>query len=188
MGLAPFLKRIVDTLDRCQIAHMVAGSLASTHHGRPRTTHDVDMVIDADIDRVRRFVRALPADEYYVSEEAAVDAVRRRSMFNVIDLTSGWKVDLIIRKDRSFSRAEFSRRQPASMLGVDVFVASAEDTILSKLEWARMSPSDRQLGDVAAVIEVVGEELDTAYIERWARGLGVDELWRQVSGGIDIEE
>jgi hypothetical protein len=188
MSLNRFLRTIIENLDKCRIPHMVAGSMASTHHGRPRTTQDVDIVIDANIDSVRRFVGSLPTEQFYVSEEAALDAVHRRSMFNVIDMASGWKADLIIRRDRDFSRTEFLRRQPATMLGVDVFVATAEDTILAKLEWAKSSLSEHQLNDVAAVIDVVGDDLDTSYIEQWVERLGIGHLWQSVRGEYPTDE
>ena len=54
----------------------------------------------------------------------------------MIDAAAGWKVDLIVRKDRAFSRTELSRRVPVRLLDVDTYAATAEDTILSKLEWA----------------------------------------------------
>jgi hypothetical protein len=124
----------------------------------------------------------LPEDTYYVSEEAARDALRRRSMFNVVDMTTGWKVDFILRKVRPFSIEEFRRRKPARLFDVDVFVASPEDTILTKLEWASMSGSERQMGDVAGILAAKGNDIDEAYVERWAAELGVLDLWRKVKG------
>jgi hypothetical protein len=104
---------------------------------------------------------------------AALQAWRLRGLFNVVDLASGWKIDLILRRDRAFSRCEFERRQRARILDADVFVATAEDTILAKLEWARLGESERQLRDVVGVIEACGASLDRAYIERWARASSV---------------
>jgi hypothetical protein len=175
-----FLARIVAALNDAGIPHMVAGSFASTHHGVPRTTQDIDLVIEPTDAALRALVAGLSPQAYYVSEEAALDALRRRSMFNVIDLATGWKVDLIVRKARPFSVEEFRRRTAARLLGTDVFIATPEDTILTKLEWASMSGSERQLRDVAGVVEVKGGELDIEYIERWAAELGVVELWRRV--------
>ena len=60
-------------------------------------------------------------------------------MVNMIDLASAWKVDLVVRKDRAFSRDELARRMKMSVLGVPVFVASPEDTIVAKLEWSRLA-------------------------------------------------
>lgn len=102
-------------------------------------------------------------------------AVRRRGQFNVIDLETGWKADLIVRKQRAFSLEEFGRRQPAELEGVPVFLATAEDTVLAKLEWSKASGSERQLRDVAGVLRVAGDQLDNEYLERWAGVLEVEE-------------
>ena len=97
------------------------------------------------------------------------------AQFNIVDLRSGWKINLIVKKHRAFSREEFERRQVAEIDGVNVCVASAEDTVLSKLEWAASSGSDRQVADAAVLAEAQGE-LDDEYTERWARDLGIDDL------------
>jgi hypothetical protein len=173
------LARIVAALDAAGIPHMVAGSLASTFHGEPRTTQDIDIVIDPTRETLDRLVRSLDPAAFYVSAKAAEEALRRRGLFNVIDLASGWKVDLIVRQDRPFSHSEFGRRAAGRILGVDLFVATAEDTILAKLEWARLGESERQLRDVVGVIEVCGDALDRAYIARWTRELGVEALWER---------
>ena len=69
---------------------------------------------------------------------------------------------------------------PATVLGIDLLVATAEDTVLAKLEWAKRGESERQLRDVRGILDVKGESLDRAYIERWLDDLGVRELWVRV--------
>ena len=88
------------------------------------------------------FVRSLGPAAYYVSEEAALEAFQQQGQFNVIVLESGWKADLILRKERAFSRSEFERRELAAIDDTQVFVATAEDTIVAKLEWSRAGESD----------------------------------------------
>ena len=123
-------------------------------------------------------VRSMAPEQYYVDADAARDALARRSMFNVVDLASGWKVDLIVRKNRPFSRSEFARRMPLTLLDVPVFVASAEDTIVAKVEWSKQSGgSERQRRDVAGILATVGRDLDRDYVERWIRGLDLEEEW-----------
>lgn len=180
--VADFLRRIVAALDAAGIPHMVAGSFASTHHGRPRTTQDIDFVIDPSPQALDAFVSALPADAYYVDRDAALDALRRRSLFNVIDQSTGWKADLIVRKARPYSVEEFGRRQATRMLDVAVFVATAEDTVLTKLEWAKLAGgSERQLRDAEGIMELRRGALDRAYMDRWARELGVEDLWKRIA-------
>ena len=100
-------------------------------------------------------------------------------------LDSGWKADLILRKERSFSRAEFERRQRAEIAGVATFVATAEDTIVAKLEWARAGESERQLRDVIGILEVSGERLDREYLARGIAELGLQALWDRASAGVE---
>jgi len=177
------LRRIIALLDGAGIPHMVAGSFASALYGTSRSTQDIDLVIDPAPRSLDDFVASLPESDYYVSKEAAQDALQRRALFNVVDMATGWKIDLIIRKARPFSLEEFRRRSPARLFDVDIFVASLEDTILTKLEWSAMSGSERQLRDVRGMLDVSGSSVDLEYVERWAAELGVLDLWRQVSLG-----
>jgi len=173
------LRRIVEALGEAGVPYMLAGSHASTFHGAPRTTLDIDLVIDPDPATLGRFLASLPPAEFYVSAAAARDALARRGAFNVVDLETGWKVDLIIRKDRAFSREEFARREATAVFGTPIFVATAEDTILAKLEWAKLGESERQLRDVAGVLAVRGPGLDRVYLERWVAALGLADAWRR---------
>jgi len=108
-----------------------------------------------------------------VSEPAAF-------LLRLTTAATGWKADLIFRKARPFSRTELDRRAPFIVLGVRVFAASAEDTVLSKLEWAKLRESERQLRDVRGILDVKGDSLDRAYIEKWLDDLEVRELWARV--------
>jgi hypothetical protein len=110
--------------------------------------------------------------------DVARDALQRRGMFNVIDHATGWKIDFIFRRNRAFSREEFERRSAMNLLGVDVFMASAEDTILAKLEWSKASGgSERQRRDIAGIIATLGDSLDQAYLEHWLRELDLESEW-----------
>lgn len=173
------LGRVAQLLETAGIPFMVAGSFASTAHGLPRSTQDLDLVIDPpSAATFEALLASIPADQYYFDADAGRDALRRRSMFNLIDLASGWKVDLIVRKDRAFSRDEFARRMKMSVLGVPVFVASPEDTIVAKLEWSKLAGgSQRQRRDVAGILATVGAALDRAHIERWVRDLELADEW-----------
>jgi hypothetical protein len=173
------LRQIVQELGKAGIEHMLAGSFASTYHGDPRTTNDIDLVIDCDRASLDRFVHQLDPSRFYVSAEAVDEAWRRRGQFNVVLLESGWKVDLILRKERPFSREEFRRRQPTEIAGVKTWLATAEDTVVAKLEWASAGESERQLRDVCGILEVRRGELDLAHIERWVRALGLSAIWQR---------
>jgi hypothetical protein len=177
--LQGLLERIVHLLDAAGVPFMIAGSFASAAHGLPRTTQDLDVVVDPPSpEALDALVKSMSSDEYYVDADAARDAMRRRSMFNVVDHASGWKVDFIVRKNRAFSRDEFGRRMKLWLLDVPVYVASPEDTIVAKLEWSKQSGgSERQRRDVAGIVATVGPELDRAYVERWVHDLDLVDEW-----------
>jgi hypothetical protein len=169
------LAEMVALLDSADIPHMLVGSFASTYHSWPRSTQDIDLVIDPPHGAIETFIASVPVDDWYLPYDIARVAVRERSQFNVIDHRTAWKVDLIVRKDRPFSRSEFDRRTDAIVSGVRVSVASREDTILAKLEWARLGASDRHVEDARAVLHA-GSAVDDAYLDLWAPELGVEDL------------
>ena len=185
-GLRELLTRVTGLLDASHIPFMVAGSVASTAHGIPRTTQAIDIVIDPPGHReFRALIDSMVPESYYVDHDAAREALLQGSMFNAIDLQTGWKVDFILRKDRPFSREEFERRQPLLLLEVPVFVASPEDTVVSKLEWSvKAGGSERQRGDIAGVLEATRQTLDYEYIQKWVTRLDLTGEWETVRSRI----
>ena len=106
-----------------------------------------------------------------------LDAYLDDKQSHVIDHTTGWKVDFIIAEDSEYGHAALARRKAIDMAGNAVYVASAEDVLLAKLQWAKMSGSERQLQDAAGIVSTQAENLDVAYIENWVRKLGLEEQW-----------
>src|SRR5262245_53210409 len=167
-----FLHRIAQFLATAGVPYMVAGAHVSGHHGIPRSTVDVDIVIAPTPQQLDAFLASLP-EEYYASPAAAQQALRWRSMFNVIHSSEGWKADLIVCNARPFDREEFGRRQVTPLYATPVPIASAEDIILAKLEWNRITPSDRQWQDAFNVAVVQWPRLDREYLRHWAGELSL---------------
>jgi hypothetical protein len=182
------LRAISRALDRESIAYMLTGSFASAYYGSLRSTRDIDLVIDPTPEQLRRLVHSLSADEYYVEEDSALDAHRRKSMFNIIDKRTGWKIDMIIRKARPFSQEEFRRRRLSTVEEMPLHVATAEDVILSKLEWAKLSESQRQIEDAAAVLRMQWGAIDRPYLERWIHELSLETEWGLAARAADLAE
>jgi hypothetical protein len=177
MSVPDVFRRITKALGQAGIGYMLSGSFASAHYGVPRSTQDIDLVIEASPAQLRAFVESLSGNEYYADLDSALGAHKRQSMFNVIDLATGWKIDLIIRKSRAFSQEEFRRRQRASLHDVSLFVASAEDVVVSKLEWAKLAQSRRQIEDAAAILRIRWDALDHSYLEKWIVELDLKMEW-----------
>ena len=174
MSQQALLTRIVDALDGAGIPYMLTGSLASSLQGGPRATHDMDLVIDIAVGDVARVMRALSSPEVYLDEHAVSDATRRRTMFNLVDSSSGDKADFWLLTDEPFDRERFARRLRVEALGLELSVSAPEDTILMKLRWsARAGGSEKQLGDALRVYELQAGSLDEGYLDLWALRLEV---------------
>ena len=166
-------------LEAAGVPFMVVGSFASAIHGEPRSTLGLDLVIEPTTATLDHFLASIDMEAFHVDLDMARDALRARSMFDIIDMTSAWKVGLEIRKDRPFSIEELSRRSVQRVADIDVPTASAEDTIIAKLEWAKEGNSERQLADVAGILRLRGEALDRAYLEKWIDTLELRVQWER---------
>lgn len=170
---------VVARLGAAGIPHMLTGSIASSWYGEPRATQDLDVIVDPSSAALDRLVDGLQADGWYVDRDAAVAALLDRTQFNAIG-PDAFKVDLIVRRDRPFSAAEFDRRQPADVLGTPTFLPTVEDMVIAKLEWAQATDSDRQLRDVRGMVAVAGSDLDRTYLNGWVQHLGLEGMWQRV--------
>ena len=174
MSQQALLKRIVEALDEAGIPYMLTGSLASSLQGEPRTTHDIDLVVDIAPADVARVSQALSGPHIYLDERAVSEATRRRAMFNLIDSSSGDKADFWLLTDEPFDRERFARRVLVEALGLRLSVCTPEDTILMKLLWsARSGGSEKQLNDALRVYELQAGSLDDDYLDEWAARLDV---------------
>ena len=180
MSQAELLRLVVTVLSELRVDHMLVGSHASSFYGEPRSTHDVDLVIDLPVAKIKQLVSSFDPKRYYLSEIA----LREGRMANVIDLQSGDKVDCFILGSDPIDREAFSRRRLQNVMGVDVPLASAEDTILAKLKWSNMlGESTRQKADVREIFKYQRERLDIDYLRKQAAALGlVAELGEFVDG------
>ncbi len=174
------LEPVIRLLDTCGIDYYIGGSLASMAYGEPRTTMDVDLVAalkESDAATIHSELR----EDFYIDVGQIRDAIQRRSCFNLVSLSTSFKVDIFVRQERPYSLNEFTRRVRIKVgADPDLFgwFASAENILLNKLEWYRLGgeTSDRQWRDVVGILKVQLDSLEQAYLSEWARELGVADL------------
>jgi hypothetical protein len=178
--LVAALSPVSAALNKLGIRHYVGGSVASSFHGASRSTMDVDVVAEMTDSAVSGFLQCFGAD-FYVSEAAIRDAIRRKSCFNLIHLPTSFKVDVFVSRQRPFdvtamNRATVERLGDSQML--EIRMATAEDAIISKLEWYRKTneTSERQWDDVTRLLKLLGDAVDTEYLNESAESVGVQDL------------
>lgn len=172
---------MVEALERAQIDYMITGSIASSLHGEPRATHDIDLVVRIDQDAIPALLAAFPRTEFYLEEAAIRAAIRDREMFNAVEATEGSKIDFWLLTDSPFDRSRFSRKYAEKVFGIEIQVSTPEDTILAKLHWAKLSgDGEKYFQDALRVYEVQAGSLDLEYVEHWVDHLSVAALWERI--------
>lgn len=172
--------QVTSVFDDLEISYVIGGSMASIIHGMLRTTMDVDIVADLLPEQVAPFVAQLK-DTFYIDEAVVHQAIQRRSSFNLIHLTTMFKVDIFLPKDRAFDRQQIARRI-AEPIGPDedaqIWVLTPEDVVLAKLDWFRLGGevSERQWRDILGVLKTQQTTIDLTYLKHWAQNLGVADL------------
>ena len=182
MSQQELLKKVIQTLNKAGIQYMLTGSVSSSLQGQPRATHDIDMVIAVEKLNAHELTEAFPSPDFYLDEKSIFEAINEQTMFNLIELQSGDKVDFWILTDEAFDKSRFSRRYIEKFIDIEMYVSSPEDTILAKLRWAKLcGGSEKQFTDALSVYEVQYGKLDIDYINLWAKELDIKSLWKRIT-------
>lgn len=178
-GLEGLLSHIAGALERAGVEYAVVGSVASSFHGEPRMTRDIDVVARLSRADVPRLAAEFPEEDFYFDRDMLLESLKTRQPFNIIDLQTMWKADIILPKD-AYTGEQLARRQRVEIAGVSVFVATAEDTIVAKLQWSKLAESERQLRDAAGVVRVRGVQLNRSLVQQLVARFGLEAEWGRV--------
>jgi hypothetical protein len=168
------LKLITARLEAGGLPYLITGSIAAGFYGQPRMTRDIDIVAVLHPHDAMRLAQRLEP-EFVSDVEVIRDAIASRRMFSVVHREALQKVDIIVRDDRDYEIEKFERRKRVAVDDQSMWMISPEDLVLSKLVWAKDSPSELQIRDVRAVI-ALQPQLDWVYLDRWAVRLTVAGL------------
>ena len=180
------LIKVTDKLHQLKIPYMMTGGIAVIFYGKPRLTHDFDLVVTIKPQQIPSLIKAFQ-DEFFVSQEAIQNALSKQSMFNLIHFDSGIKVDFWMIQDNEFDRERFERRQKHGYGGKKVYFSSPEDIILKKILWFKESEIQKHLEDALGILEVQ-QNLDLNYLRKWANKLGIQDLLKGLLKRISIPD
>jgi hypothetical protein len=152
------LKYTLQILERHSIPYMLVGSYASTD-----------------------FYNSFPSPEFYLSEAAVRDAVNTRFQFNVLDTTSGNKIDFLFPKNSEWGRTQLQRRRKTELVpSFFGYTASPEDVILGKLWYHAEGGSEKHLRDIAGMLRISDDAIDREVVRSWAEKMGYVETWQAI--------
>jgi hypothetical protein len=176
---------VLATLDAAAIPYMLVGSMASNFHGIPRSTRDADFVVQFSPSGLQRLAAHLPL-ELVLEQQGAFEMVTATVRHLVTLAGSPFVCELFELSDDPHDQSRFARRVPARVLTRDAFVASAEDTIITKLRWVAGAnrPKDRE--DIRNIIAVQGTTLDWAYMEHWSGTHGTAQLLAEIKASVSL--
>ena len=181
MTQAELLRYVASVFEDLGVTYMIGGSQASVYYGESRFTQDIDLVTDLKPEHIPALVDRFPAGEFYMSVEAAREAVETRGQFNIIHAESALKIDVFVNKDTDYDRLRLDRRQRLPLVpGHEAYFARPEDIILYKMLYFREGRSDVHVRDILGILRVSGTEVDTAYVAEWAGRLGLSAIWDAV--------
>jgi hypothetical protein len=175
------LKPFVKVLDELSISYYISGSIASSIFGMPRSTMDIDIVANIQLNNIPHLKKQLEKD-YYLDEDLIKGAIRHLSSFNLVHLETAMKIDVFIQKSGSYAESALERKQKDTLIENDAstefYFSSPEDIVLNKLKWYEMGKriSERQWFDVLGVIKVQENSLDKEYLKKWAKKLDIYDL------------
>lgn len=182
MGERDIIIKLVGLFRKYRISYILTGSFAVSYWGRPRATHDIDFVVElkpTEVSSIFNVVKDLGRG-FDFSEDQVKQAVKDHFFFNVIHDESGIKIDFWIAKNDEFEREKFRRRVEVKLFDQTVFIISAEDLILTKLFWNKTVFSECHRRDCVGIWQIQKENLDLAYLNNWAKKLGVTKLLQEI--------
>lgn len=170
MDFQALIIKISKILENLKIPYAITGGYAVSVWGRPRSTFDIDVVIELFAPKVRLLTSALRkiSELSYLDERAAERAVEQKGEFNFIHTESGIKVDFWVAGKEENSQRELNRRIPKVIDGHRIYFLSPEDLILNKLRWHKESESSRQLEDIESILKIQ-KKIDYKYLKKWAK-------------------
>lgn len=181
MSQQHLLAEVIQTLEKSEGHYMLTGSFASSLQGEPRLSHDIDLIVVIAESAIPKLTARFPPPDFHLDEYSIRTAIKMKTMFSLLHVVEGDKVDFWMLTDEPFDVSRFNRKRKVHALGLEIYVSSPEDTILAKLRWAKMSGgSERQSRDALRVYEVQHDILDMRYLQEWVGKLGVEEYWARL--------
>jgi hypothetical protein len=177
---ADVFSSVIEFFNSHSVAYAIVGSVAAISYGETRMTADMDVLASIEPRHVNALLQTFQSPDWYVSESAICDAIRNRRQFNIIHTSTGNKIDVIVRRtDEDTKALERAIRRPVTRT-TEGFIANPNDVIAGKLRYYAEGESPKHLSDIASMLKVSQELIDTEELERRADEIGILPVWKAI--------
>ncbi|MCK4352306.1 hypothetical protein KAW65_02745 [candidate division WOR-3 bacterium] len=183
MNFGQVVLDVIEKLNQSNISYMLTGALAVNYYGEPRTTHDIDLVLEITENDASTLVEFFEKD-FFIDNESIQIALHERSMFNIIHKEIGLKVDFWILGNDEFTCKEFGQRVKVKAIGTEMWLPKAEDVIIRKLDWYKNSDIDKHYLDALGIYRIQKENLDIKYITNWVTKKSTLKIWQKIQEAL----
>jgi hypothetical protein len=181
------LIELITRLEASGLPYMLTGSIAANVHGHPRTTHDVNVILEAEPRDLAAIVAAFPQPDYFYQEHVVREALAMGAMFNALDEARVGKIDFWVLNDDVLNQRAFWRKIRRPLLGIETWVPRPEDLILLKLRWMQRSGgSEKQMNDCIELLKFNAPEINLAETDHWSMRVGVSKEWGMLRQAANI--
>jgi len=181
MEQSDLLAFVVEVLDRLGLGYFITGSIATSYYGEPRFTNDIDLIVELTSANFSQFCQSFPPDDFYLSTDAARNAVNQKRQFNILHPGTGLKIDVFVLDGTALEQSRFERRRCLELEDeIKAWFATPEDAILKKLIYYEEGRSEKHIRDILGVLKVQEDLIDFDYLASWAAKLGLRDLWQDV--------
>lgn len=191
LSFQEFLKMILYVLEKSDIDYMVGGAVAVWPWGEPRSTQDIDIVIQLGVDHINTLSKELEKVEIFLPPDIIMENLyetRGDPPINAIHGTSGYKAEMfLVREGDELRKAAFKRRVKVDFgpeVG-EIFIHSPEDLIIYKMLYYSLSQQTKHIRDIGSILKTMGEQLDREYIKRWAEEKQLISIWQEILQELD---
>lgn len=187
-----FLKMILSVLENAGIDYMIGGAVAVWPWGEPRSTQDIDLVIHLGGEQINALSNELGKVDIYLPPDIILKNLQETRInlpLDAIHATSGYKAQMfLLREDDELRKAAFQRRVKVDFgVGIgEVFIHSPGDLIIYKMLYYSLSHQTKHIRDIGSIIKIRGNEIDYAYIKKWAEDRQLVSIWQEILRGLDL--
>jgi len=175
---------ISDNFEKLKIPYFITGSIASMTYGEPRFTNDIDMVADIKDWDIPGLLHYFPEEDYYLDGESIDQAIKAKTQFNIIHLSSGLKIDVMVKRNAFFDNSRFSRIKRLKLEEKEINFASPEDVIIKKMEFYKMGGSEKHLRDITGIMKIYKGKIDFQYLNHWISIFNLFEIWEAIENRL----